>query len=526
MVGRFVGAVVLAGLDAAPRARRRSRRSRSRSSARRSVSPGTSRWSAILAVGLFNSIMFPTIFTLAIDGLGARTGEGSGVLCMAIVGGAIVPVLEGAVADHVGVHVAFVVPLVCYAYIAWYGLAGSKLRFRRAAARRRWRRDAHAGARAARVPRLPSRSSPSAGASWLAAARARPAPVAARLERRVRRSRRSTRRSGRRRRRARSAPASRTTTRAPGEHERLPGEPHAHRRSKRATGGVLHLRPDRDRRGHFAQAYGRFEASIQIPQRAGDVAGVLAPGRELRDRSGWPAVRRDRHHGKPRRRPDDRPREHARPRRGTLDTRAVPAPGRRLVQRRLPRVRARVGARRRALVRGQHLYETQTADMFPATSPGSSTTRSSSSSTSRSGGRSAGRRRASTAFPQSMLVDYVHVYARAGESRSARGDAPHGHDTLRGRRARRRSRLSRRDDAHARRGRSNAASRSAPPTSRTSARSPRPSPFLALHLGAVGFSPPAAAQLLALLLLVRVVAIPAWTLLADRAARSAASSAS
>ena len=85
----------------------------------------------ILAVGLFNSIMFPTIFTLAIDGLGERTGEGSGVLCMAIVGGAIVPVVEGAVADRAGVHLAFLVPLVCYAYIVWYGLAGSKARFRR-----------------------------------------------------------------------------------------------------------------------------------------------------------------------------------------------------------------------------------------------------------------------------------------------------------------------------------------------------------------------------------------------------------
>jgi FHS family L-fucose permease-like MFS transporter len=84
---------------------------------------------AILSVGLFNSIMFPTIFTLAIDGLGERTDDGSGVLCMAIVGGALVPVLEGAVADRVGVQAAFAVPLVCYAYIAWYGLVGSRMRF-------------------------------------------------------------------------------------------------------------------------------------------------------------------------------------------------------------------------------------------------------------------------------------------------------------------------------------------------------------------------------------------------------------
>ena len=83
---------------------------------------------AILAVGLFNSIMFPTIFTLAIDGLGEDTGQGSGLLCMAIVGGAIVPVLEGAIADHMGIRVAFLVPAACYAYIAWYGKVGSVAR--------------------------------------------------------------------------------------------------------------------------------------------------------------------------------------------------------------------------------------------------------------------------------------------------------------------------------------------------------------------------------------------------------------
>jgi FHS family L-fucose permease-like MFS transporter len=79
----------------------------------------------ILSVGLFNSIMFPTIFTLAIDGLGDATGQGSGILCMAIVGGAILPVIQGAIADRVGLHVAFVVPMASYAYITWYGLRGS-----------------------------------------------------------------------------------------------------------------------------------------------------------------------------------------------------------------------------------------------------------------------------------------------------------------------------------------------------------------------------------------------------------------
>ena len=77
---------------------------------------------AILAVGLFNSIMFPTIFTLAIDGLGKHTGQGSGILCMAIVGGALIPVVQGALADRVGIHHCFVIPALCYLYIAWYGV--------------------------------------------------------------------------------------------------------------------------------------------------------------------------------------------------------------------------------------------------------------------------------------------------------------------------------------------------------------------------------------------------------------------
>ena len=79
---------------------------------------------AILAVGLFNSIMFPTIFALAIEGLGKHTGQGSGILCMAIVGGAILPVLQGVLADSIGIQHAFVLPFLCYAYIAYYGLRG------------------------------------------------------------------------------------------------------------------------------------------------------------------------------------------------------------------------------------------------------------------------------------------------------------------------------------------------------------------------------------------------------------------
>jgi FHS family L-fucose permease-like MFS transporter len=80
-------------------------------------------WS-ILAVGLFNSIMFPTIFTLAIDGLGKHTGQGSGILCTAIVGGAIIPVIQGMFADSIGIHHAFFLPVLCYIYIAFYGIKG------------------------------------------------------------------------------------------------------------------------------------------------------------------------------------------------------------------------------------------------------------------------------------------------------------------------------------------------------------------------------------------------------------------
>lgn len=84
---------------------------------------------AILAVGLFNSIMFPTIFTLAIDGLGKHTGQASGILCTAIVGGAILPVVQGFFADNIGIHHAFFIPVLCYMYIAYYGIKGHKPSF-------------------------------------------------------------------------------------------------------------------------------------------------------------------------------------------------------------------------------------------------------------------------------------------------------------------------------------------------------------------------------------------------------------
>jgi FHS family L-fucose permease-like MFS transporter len=86
-----------------------------------STTGAISGWS-LLAVGLFNSIMFPTIFSLASEGLGDRASEGSGVICMAIVGGAIMPPLTGHVADLTSLKIALAVPALCYAIILGYGL--------------------------------------------------------------------------------------------------------------------------------------------------------------------------------------------------------------------------------------------------------------------------------------------------------------------------------------------------------------------------------------------------------------------
>jgi len=79
---------------------------------------------SILAIGFFNSIMFPTIFTLGIEGLGPLTGEGSGMLNTAIVGGAIIPLVQGYIADRVGIHHAFFLPAICYLYIVFFAIKG------------------------------------------------------------------------------------------------------------------------------------------------------------------------------------------------------------------------------------------------------------------------------------------------------------------------------------------------------------------------------------------------------------------
>jgi len=81
---------------------------------------------SIIVVGFFNSIMFPSIFTLGVAELGPLTGDGSGLLIMAIVGGAIIPLAQGAIADKIGIHHAFFLPVICYLYILFFALSGSR----------------------------------------------------------------------------------------------------------------------------------------------------------------------------------------------------------------------------------------------------------------------------------------------------------------------------------------------------------------------------------------------------------------
>ena len=126
MVGRFIGAVVMQKVDAGKVLGFNAIISVALIGLA-IVSVGSVAMWALLLVGLFNSIMFPTIFSLALNGLEKHTSQGAGILCLAIVGGAIVPVLQGVLADTIGIQPAFILPLVCYLYIAYYGIKGSKL---------------------------------------------------------------------------------------------------------------------------------------------------------------------------------------------------------------------------------------------------------------------------------------------------------------------------------------------------------------------------------------------------------------
>ena len=88
------------------------------------LSSGAAAIWAILGIGLFDSVMWSNIFSLAIDGLGALKSQGSSLLVMAILGGALLPPLQGIVADHMGIQFSFIVPMLSYVYIAFYGLYG------------------------------------------------------------------------------------------------------------------------------------------------------------------------------------------------------------------------------------------------------------------------------------------------------------------------------------------------------------------------------------------------------------------
>lgn len=127
MVGRFIGSAIQRKITPAKMLAFNALVTATLTAATMLTTGSLAMWS-ILLIGLFNSIMFPTIFSLAIAGLGPHTGQGSGVLCMAIVGGAIIPLLQGLIADAIGIHHAFILPLLCYLYIVYYGLAGHRPR--------------------------------------------------------------------------------------------------------------------------------------------------------------------------------------------------------------------------------------------------------------------------------------------------------------------------------------------------------------------------------------------------------------
>ena len=126
MVGRFIGSALLTRIDTRKLLAFNAAIAALLVAATMLTFGHVALWS-VVAIGLFNSIMFPNIFTLGIEKFGPLTGKVSSLLVMAIVGGAIIPLAQGALADHVGVHHAYVLPLICYLYIIYYGLRGSRV---------------------------------------------------------------------------------------------------------------------------------------------------------------------------------------------------------------------------------------------------------------------------------------------------------------------------------------------------------------------------------------------------------------
>jgi FHS family L-fucose permease-like MFS transporter len=126
MIGRFIGSVVMQKIPAGTVLAFNALMASILVLVAMNTQGAIAMW-AILAVGLFNSIMFPTIFSLALRDLGPHTSQGSGILCLAIVGGAIVPLLQGVMADNMGLQPAFILPVICYAFILFYGAKGAKM---------------------------------------------------------------------------------------------------------------------------------------------------------------------------------------------------------------------------------------------------------------------------------------------------------------------------------------------------------------------------------------------------------------
>lgn len=127
MVGRFIGAALMQKLNPGKVLGGAALIAALLVTATMFASGSIAMW-MILAVGLFNSIMFPCIFSLGLAGLGKHTGQGSGILCMAIVGGALLPLLQGVLADSIGIQKAFFIPVLCYLYILYYGLKGHEIK--------------------------------------------------------------------------------------------------------------------------------------------------------------------------------------------------------------------------------------------------------------------------------------------------------------------------------------------------------------------------------------------------------------
>ena len=125
MIGRFIGSILLQKLKAGPMLGFVAIVAAILVATSMLTFGNLAVWS-IIFVGLFNSVMFPSIFTLGIAELGPLRGEGSGLMIAAIVGGAIIPEIQAFMADRIGLHHAFLLPILCYAFIAYYGFKGSK----------------------------------------------------------------------------------------------------------------------------------------------------------------------------------------------------------------------------------------------------------------------------------------------------------------------------------------------------------------------------------------------------------------